>query len=74
MLSIAKELSEGFSIVRVDLYLIENKIYFGEMTFTPLAGNIKWIPEDTDYRMGSLIQLPAENKPLSLADGGNHFA
>ena len=57
MLEIAEKLSDGFSIVRVDLYCVENKIYFGEMTFTPLAGYIKWTPAEMDYRIGKLIQL-----------------
>ena len=57
MLNIAKKLSVGFSIVRVDLYCVADKIYFGEMTFTPLAGLVKWNPDDMDYRIGSLIRL-----------------
>jgi len=34
MILIAKKLSEGFTYVRVDLYSLNNKIYFGELTFT----------------------------------------
>lgn len=63
MLHIAEKLSVGFSIVRVDLYCVEDKIYFGEMTFTPLSGYVRWNPEDTDYRIGFLIKL----------NRGNHF-
>lgn len=57
MLNIAEILSAGFSIVRVDLYCVGNKIYFGEMTFTPLAGFVNWNPPEMDYQIGSLIQL-----------------
>ena len=60
MLNIAKKLSAGFNFVRVDLYLIEGKIYFGEMTFTPLCGYFKWNPEDIDYYLGSLIRLNSD--------------
>lgn len=35
MLFIAKLLSKGFPFVRVDLYEVDNKPIFGEMTFTP---------------------------------------
>lgn len=35
MLDIARKLSKGFEIVRVDLYEIDGKPIFGEMTFTP---------------------------------------
>ena len=35
MLAYAEKISKGFPFVRVDLYVMEDKIYFGEMTFTP---------------------------------------
>lgn len=35
MLAYAEKISKGFPFVRVDLYVLEEKIYFGEMTFTP---------------------------------------
>lgn len=35
MKAIARTLSQDFKFVRVDLYQIENKIYFGELTFSP---------------------------------------
>lgn len=57
MLNIAETLSAGFNFVRVDLYYVEGKIYFGEMTFIPFAGYITWKPEDIDYKLGSLIRL-----------------
>lgn len=39
MLNIAVQLSKEFPYVRVDLYSIKGKIYFGELTFTP-DGNL----------------------------------
>ena len=38
MISMAEKLGEGIPFVRVDLYLADGKIYFGEMTFTPATG------------------------------------
>ena len=35
MLKCAEKLSKPFPYVRVDFYIIENKLIFGEMTFTP---------------------------------------
>ena len=35
MVEIAKKLSAGFEYVRVDLYEVEGKVLFGELTFTP---------------------------------------
>ena len=38
MFQIAEKLSEGIPFVRVDLYEVDGKVYFGEMTFFPSAG------------------------------------
>lgn len=35
LLEYAEKLSKNFPFVRVDFYVLEDKIYFGEMTFTP---------------------------------------
>ncbi|MCG5513381.1 ATP-grasp fold amidoligase family protein [Ectothiorhodospira shaposhnikovii] len=54
MLYIAKTLSTGFKYVRVDLYSIDNKIKFGELTFYPRNGNYKGEGQAT---LGRLIPL-----------------
>ncbi len=38
MLEVARKLSAGDEYVRVDLYNVDGKIYFGEMTYTPDVG------------------------------------
>lgn len=40
MIKCAEILSAGFPFVRIDLYDIDGKVYFGEMTFTPAAGRM----------------------------------
>lgn len=58
MLEYAAVLSKGFPFVRVDLICVNNRIYFGEMTFYPLAG-FGWIsPESFNYFLGSYLTLP----------------
>jgi hypothetical protein len=52
MMSVASRLSAPFDFVRVDLYNIDGKIYFGELTFTPTAGGIKLRPEIWDVKLG----------------------
>lgn len=52
MVSIAETLGQGFGFVRVDLYEVEGRIYFGEMTFTPAAGYMKFKPLEIDARLG----------------------
>lgn len=52
---VADRLSQGFSFVRVDLYLLSRGVRFGEMTFTPAAAlDNKRLPE-TDLLFGSLM-------------------
>ncbi len=61
MFELASKLSKGIPFVRVDLYNIDGKIYFGEMTFFPASGlDEKLLPETDDW-FGSLIQLPENN-------------
>ena len=62
MLDIAKTLSKGFPLVRVDLYLIENDIYFGEMTFTSASGAAALYPDKWNYILGDKITLPEFDK------------
>ncbi|MBQ3182934.1 MAG: glycosyl transferase [Clostridia bacterium] len=38
LLEISGDLSKPFPFVRCDLYVIKDKIYFGELTFTPAGG------------------------------------
>jgi hypothetical protein len=58
LLECASKLSQGFPHVRVDLYIVKDKIYFGELTFTNGAGfdNIK--PYKFDLELGKKIILP----------------
>ena len=58
MLSIAKVLSQGLSHVRVDLFDIDNNIYFGELTFFDNSGFDTDISYETDLKWGEKIILP----------------
>lgn len=57
MLEIASQLSFGFPAVRVDLYNINGKIYFGEMTFFPWSGYVQFSPDIFDYQLGSKLDI-----------------
>lgn len=57
MKSIVKKLAVGFSHVRVDLYNVNGKIYFGEMTFTNGSGFESITPREFDYYSGDLWKL-----------------
>ena len=58
MLRIAGILSKGMPEVRVDLYNVNGKILFGEMTFFHWSGLMPFEPEEWDYKFGSWIELP----------------
>ena len=58
MKKLAAVLAEGFAFVRVDFYEIDGEVYFGEMTFTPGAGNFSYKSEGTDEYLGDLLKLP----------------
>ena len=55
ILNVIDKLSEDFNFVRVDLYLLDEKIYFGELTFTPTAGYLQFDDNCTDLLWGSYI-------------------
>lgn len=61
MISICRSLSQGFPYVRVDLYNINGQIYFGELTFMPMAGFGPIFPRKYDFRWGKLIDLNSWN-------------
>ncbi|MBD5188528.1 MAG: hypothetical protein HDS96_05380 [Bacteroidales bacterium] len=46
MLKVAEKLSAGFPILRVDMYNIDGKIYFGELTFTSQGGMMNNLTSD----------------------------
>lgn len=57
MLEIAEQLAKNTKFVRVDLYNIEGKIYFGELTFYPASGFGKITPSTWDRTLGDLLTL-----------------
>lgn len=58
MVEIASVLSRDFPAVRVDLYNIEGKIYFGELTFYPWSGYVQYTPDSFDFELGKYFVLP----------------
>ena len=58
MFDIADKLSRHEPHVRIDLYYIDNKIYFGEITYFNASGYDKDITEETDRYFGTLKKLP----------------
>lgn len=57
MKKIAEQLAGDFPFVRVDLYNINGKIYFGEMTFTPAKGTLILDDDKCDFEMGEWLKI-----------------
>lgn len=58
MKNLAILLSRDIPCVRVDFYIVEEKIYFGELTFFHCSGFVKFEPHEWDKKIGDLIKLP----------------
>lgn len=57
MLSVARALAHDHLFVRVDLYEVNGRIYFGELTFYPGNGLELFTPAEYDFALGDLLHL-----------------
>lgn len=57
LISIAGKLAVGIPVVRVDLYVVNDKIYFGEMTLSSNGGYMDYFTQDFLDEMGDLTKL-----------------
>jgi hypothetical protein len=55
MRSLAERLSKGISFCRIDLYVHNDRVYFGEITLIPGGGNEPFLPQQYDKKIGSLV-------------------
>ena len=60
MIEIGHILSRDFIYVRVDLYVIGDQIFFGELTFHHGSGNEPFTPPEYDLLFGEKLVLPIE--------------
>lgn len=58
MKKLATKLSEKMPFARIDFYEINEKVYFGEITFYPDSGFEGFKPEEWDLKLGEWIKLP----------------
>ena len=57
MRAIAESLSADFPHVRVDLYSVDDKTLFGELTFYNASGYMKYEPDSFDVEIGKFFPL-----------------
>lgn len=61
MIRLAEILSKDIPEVRIDFYLIDGKVYFGEITFYTWSGFIEFTPPEWDRILGDMITLPQKS-------------
>ena len=59
MKKVAELLSKGIPSVRIDLYEVNGRILFGEMTFAHWGGFMPFDPPEWDTILGKYINLPS---------------
>jgi hypothetical protein len=52
MVELAEILAETLDFIRVDLYNVEGRVLFGELTPYPGGVTMKFLPESMDYALG----------------------
>lgn len=57
MIKYAEIISAGVPYMRVDFYMIDGTIKFGESTFFTWGGFNKFVPEEWDEKLGHLINI-----------------
>lgn len=53
-----EKLAEGIPYARVDTYIVDGKIFFGEITFFTWSGFMKFNPPEWDLKLGEMLDLP----------------
>lgn len=57
MLDVVKKLAKDYKFVRIDLYIHNEQIFFGEITLHPEGGCGIFIPDEYDYKIGEMINI-----------------
>ncbi len=61
MLALAEIIGGDFDYIRVDLYNIQGRIFFCELTLYPVSGHGAYSPKEFDFEMGSYWTLPRKS-------------
>lgn len=59
MINICRVLANDTPFVRVDLYVVDDKVYFGELTFYPASGFGTFTSKEWQHKLGDLLTLPS---------------
>lgn len=62
MIELAKILSKDIPFLRTDFYIVNEKVYIGELTFYPESGFGKFTPEEWDLKLGNMLDVSKVSK------------
>ena len=57
IIDLAEKISNGLRFSRIDFYIVDGKIYFGEITFFPTSGYTRFVPNEYDRILGQYITI-----------------
>ena len=61
LLELSRILAKDYPFVRVDFYIVNHEVYFGELTLYPASGFNPFTPHEYDKIFGSWIDLGSNN-------------
>lgn len=62
LLDFCEKLCKDYPYIRIDCYIINGRILFGEFTFFTWAGFMHFTPDIWDLKLGQLLKLPNEKE------------
>lgn len=71
LLALSRKLACGIPFVRTDFYITDGQIRFGEMTFYPKSGYVKFFQTEWNRTLGDWIQLPPKSGREPFCCGGD---
>ena len=62
LIDLSRKLAKNTYQLRVDFYVINHKVYFGELTFFHDSGCCKFNPPEWDKHFGDMLKLPIDER------------
>lgn len=62
LIKYAEKLAEGLLYCRVDLFVLSNKVYFNEFTFTPAKGTLRFADDAVDFEISQWLDISSTMK------------
>lgn len=60
ILALSEKLSQEFLCTRADWYIVDTKLYFGELSFHHDGGLHPILPKEWDLKLGNMLKLPID--------------